>query len=130
MALCNARQYPWGGLTCTLKPDHDDDHVAEGRINRHTGKAPELGRWPASVEPPAEPDEERGREVKWKRVGPGRYVGRVAGQQLYVMVKVAERWVISGHPSGGIVGSASTVPDGKDVAERNYTERFLKGVQA
>ncbi|MFD7247947.1 hypothetical protein ACFV6Y_39130 [Streptomyces massasporeus] len=125
MALCEASKYEWGGYPkCTLPEGHNgEEHVAEGLINHNTGKAPVIATWPVDAGSPAEPETEPERRVKWKRTGPGRYIGRVDRQVRYGMTKVAERWILTTQPGGGIIGTAPTVAAGKDVAERDLAAR-------
>lgn len=120
MAICREPQYPWGGLRCTLPAGHGgDDHVAEGRINYTTGRAPVLGTWPVMSAVAVSTDAVR--QIKWKRVRPGQYHGAVDRIVRYVMTKSNARWFIA-TPDGVVVGSAGSVDDGKGVGERHLRE--------
>lgn len=120
MTFCGARRYLWGGFTCTRSAGHDGDHAAEGRVNHRTGRAVTLATWPDTPLVAAELDADAPRRIKWKRVEPGRYVGRIGREVRFAMTRVGSRWIVT--ENGGVVWSAATVAEAKDVGERYYKQ--------
>lgn len=122
--MCTARQHLLSSFRCTLDAGHGGDvHVAEGRINHRTGRAPVLATWPVETAANAESDGEAPpRQVTWKRIAAGRHRGSVAREPRYQLRLVGSRWIVS-TISGQIIGTAPTIETGKDIAEGDLRDR-------